>query len=99
MHMNQSPHPPSAMGRALGSLARAAIVLFGMLLTLGALMLGMALAAGVLLWALLRGRRPGSVSMRWRNTAMTPRPRSAPSGEVVDAQVREIVEVDPPTQR
>ncbi len=86
------------MGRVLGSLARAAIVLFGVLLTLGALLLGMALAAGVLLWALLRGRRPGPVSMRWRNTAMTPRPRT-PSGEVVDAEVREVVEVDPPTQR
>lgn len=87
------------MGRALGSVARAAIVLFGMLLALGALMLGMALAAGVLLWALLRGRRPAPVSMRWRHAPVAPRTRNVPSGEVVDAEVREVVEVDPPPQR
>jgi hypothetical protein len=72
--------------------------LFGVaLLMLGALLLGLLLAVGLLLWALLRGRRPGSVNLRWG--AMPGRRGfgrpvdAASTAEVVDVQVREVQEL------
>ncbi|HMO47295.1 MAG TPA: hypothetical protein PKB14_14835 [Rubrivivax sp.] len=69
---------------------RAALIVGGMLLMLGALILGLMLATGVMLWALVRGRRPAAVDLRW--SAMR-RPASfgqQPQGEVIDVPVREI---------
>jgi hypothetical protein len=80
----------------LSAVLRTVLVIFGMLLMLGALLLGLVLATGVVLWALLRGRRPGPVNLRW---GYMPRPRGfgqKPSGEVVDVQAREV---DGPTLR
>lgn len=67
-------------------------------------LLGLALGFLLLLWSLLRGRKPalrfqfGSQSMDWRRdwqrfrrgpTAQTPPPRSTP-GDVIEGQAREI---------
>ena len=80
----------------LSAVLRAVLVAGGMLLMFGLLLLGVVLAGGVVMWALLRGRRPGPVNLRWRTM---PRARGfgpRPDGEVVDVQVREV---DGPTQR
>jgi len=64
------------------------------LLMIGALLLGLVLATGVVVWSLLRGRRPGPVNLRWGRM-----PRAAGfgrqggadmPGEVVDVLVREV---------
>ena len=86
-----SPSPaPSLLQRMLASIVRFVLVLGGMLLMAGALLLGMVVATGVVIWALLRGRRPGPVNLRW---GTMPRPRGfgpPAGGEVVDVQVREV---------
>lgn len=92
---HMSPHPastvpPSLPQRMLWALLRFVLVIGGMILMLGALLLGLVLASGVVLWALLRGRRPGPVNLRW---ASMPRPRgfgTRATGEVVDVQAREV---------
>lgn len=95
---------PSPLQHLLGSVLRIVLIAGGMLLMLGALLLGLMLASGVVLWALLRGRRPGPVHLRWGSM---PRPRGfgrRPAGEavgaadadVVDAKVLREVEGPPP---
>jgi hypothetical protein len=85
---------PSLLQRVLGPILRFVLVIGGMLLMAGALLLGMVVATGVVIWALLRGRRPGPVNLRW---GTMPRPRgfgrpgtSETVGEVVDVQAREV---------
>lgn len=81
---------PSLLQRVLAPIVRFVLVLGGMLLMAGALLLGMVVATGVVIWALLRGRRPGTVNLRW---GTMPRPRGfgrPASGEVVDVQAREV---------
>jgi hypothetical protein len=79
------------MQRLLAAVLRPVLVIGGMLLMLVALLVGMVLATGVLVWALLRGRRPGPVNLHW---GRMPRARgfgTAPGrGEVVDVQAREV---------
>lgn len=92
-----SAAPRSVLQRLLRPLLRFALVVAGALLMFAALLLGLVLAGGVVLWALLRGRRPGPVHLRWGTTM--PRPPGfgrPPCGEVVDVQVREV---DGPTLR
>ena len=82
--------PPPLLQRIWDTLLNAVLLAGGMLLMLGALLLGLLLATGVLLWALLRGRRPGPVNLHW---GRMPRPRGfgpRPGGEVVDVQAREV---------
>lgn len=96
-----SPHlsstaPLSLPQRLLSALLRFALIIGGTILMIGALLLGLVLASGVVLWALLRGRRPGPVNLRWGGM---PRPRGfgpRTTGEVVDVQAREV---DGPTLR
>lgn len=82
---------PSRLQRVLAAVLRPLLVIGGMLLMLGALLLGLVLATGVVLWALLRGRRPGPVNLRWgrmpRGRGFGPAPGH---GEVVDVQAREV---------
>lgn len=57
---------------------------------IGALLLGLVLTVGIVLWALLRGRRPGPVNLRW---GYVPRARGfgRPMRDgVVDVQAREV---------
>jgi len=91
MNAYSSPSPaPSLLQRVLGPIVRFVLVIGGMLLMAGALLLGMVVATGVVIWALLRGRRPVPVNLRW---GTMPRPRGfgrAATGEVVDVQAREV---------
>lgn len=77
----------------LGAL-RIARALLGLALFGGAVLLALALALGVLIWALFRGRRPVAVRSVWRQaTARQPfgRRNAAQGGaEVVDVEAREV---------
>jgi len=89
-----APSNPSLWQRSVTALLRIALVLSATALMIGALLLGMVVATGVVLWALLRGRRPGPVHLRWGRMPRTGgfgRPgRSDRAAEVVDVQAREV---------
>jgi hypothetical protein len=92
--MLESTPAPSLWQRLLSSLLGVLALVGATLMMVGALLLGLLLALGVMLWALLRGRRPGAVNLRWgtmpgrRGFGRPADP--APPGEVVDVQVREL---------
>ena len=94
--MPVSPNP-SLGQRTVSALLRVVLLISATVLMIGAMLLGLVLASGVVLWALLRGRRPGPVNLRWghmpRARGFAQRP---PRGEVVDVQAREV---DGPTLR
>jgi hypothetical protein len=84
----------SFLGAFLGIL----FAIVGFVLMVGAVLLGLAVAVGALLWSLLRGKRPAPVRFEWRQaTARAWRPASGrpPSDEVVDVEVREIPDAKP----
>jgi hypothetical protein len=89
-----TPSSSSWLQRLGASVLRLVLVLGAMLLMLGMLVLGILVATGVVLWALLRGRRPGPVNLRWGPMPRPPGFRRTPPGEVVDVQAREVD--DPP---
>jgi hypothetical protein len=79
----------SFLGVFLGVL----FAIVGFVLMLGAVLLGLLVAGGALIWALVRGKRPGPVRFEWRQaTARAWRPGSGrpPADEVVDVEMREI---------
>jgi hypothetical protein len=80
----------SPLGRAGMALLRTALAIGAMLLMLGAMLLGLVLASGLLLWALVRGRRPPAMNMRWGQAAVRRGFQRPPAGEVVDVQAREV---------
>lgn len=88
----RSAAPTSLLG-GLAKLARAllkiAVGLFGLVLLLGALMLGLMLAVGIVIWARLRGRSvaPGVFNAAFARARRRP---VASAGEVVDVEVREV---------
>lgn len=90
------PVSPGPLQRLLSAIVRFTLVIGGMLLMLGALMLALVLAAGVMLWALLRGRRPEPVSLHWSTLRRPPGFGRHPGAEVVDVQVREVDGPNPP---
>jgi hypothetical protein len=71
-----------------------AVALFGALLMVGALLLGLVVGLGLVIFALLHGRRPQRVPFIWRKGEWPGRSRSvstpAGAGEVVDIEVRVI---------
>jgi hypothetical protein len=72
------------------ALLRLLLLVVGAVLGLFALAFGLLLTAGVISWALLRGRKPVRVqSFRWQGMA---RPGRAPAGEVVDIEAHEVRE-------
>ena len=96
--------PPSSSGFAragssfLGAFLGILFAIVGFVLMVGAVLLGLAVAVGALLWSLLRGKRPAPVRFEWRQaTARAWRPASGrpPSDEVVDVEVREIPDAKP----
>lgn len=98
--MNQ----PSTAGLArtgpgiLGVLLGVLFAIVGFVLVIGALLLGLVVAAAAAIWSLLRGRRPALVRFEWRRaTARAWRPASGrpPSDEVVDIEAREITDAAP----
>lgn len=93
-----SPARPGRSGPGfLGALLGIVFAIFGFVLMVGAVLLGLALAAGALAWSLLRGRRPAPVRFEWRRaTERAWRPGSGrpASEEVVDIESRVVA--DPP---
>jgi hypothetical protein len=97
-----TPPPSSGFTRAgssfLGAFLGVLFAIVGFVLMVGAVLLGLAVAVGALLWSLLRGKRPAPVRFEWRQaTARAWRPASGrpPSDEVVDVEVREIPDAKP----
>jgi hypothetical protein len=66
------------------------LALIAMLIVVGALMVGIVVACGSVLWAVLRGRRPGPVNLRWGAARRARAPWRRPAGEVVDVLAREV---------
>jgi hypothetical protein len=89
---------PSRLG-GLAQLARMllrlALGLVGFVLLLGALMVGLVLALGIVIWARLRGRKaaPGVFTAAFHKARRRP---AAFTGDVVDVQVREVPDVPSP---
>jgi hypothetical protein len=86
--------------RAVGAVAAGVFALAGLLLMLGALLVGAAAAGGLLLWARLRGRTPAPVTFGWRHTqwqrrgaAGTADGRRGDASDVVDVEVTEVREI------
>lgn len=97
--MSASSSVPSLLQRMLGALVGFVVVVGGTLLMLAALLFGLLLAGGVVLWSLLRGRRPAPMNLHWGTMPRPPRfgrRTGEPAGEVVDVQAREV---DGPTRR
>jgi hypothetical protein len=87
----------SASANPLQAAWRVLRALLGLAMLAGMLLVGLAVATGLIAWALIRGRRLQSVRNAWPR-GMRPvwrsgeTPRHAPTGEVVDAQVvREVI--------
>lgn len=82
------------LGRGVAAgLLRVAVLVFGALAALVAVATGLALAIGLVLGSLLRGRRPLPPKVFVR------RPRSGPTravAEVIDVPVREVRGSEPP---
>ncbi len=76
------------LGRGIADgLMRLGLLVFGVLAALVAVVTGLALAVGLMLWSLLRGRRPSP------SKVFVVRPRAArqvPPAEVIDVQAREL---------
>jgi len=80
----------SVWRRGTTSLLRIVLLVGATLLMIGALLLGLVLATGVVLWALLRGRRPGPVNLRWGRMPRAGAFYRQSDADVVDVQVREV---------
>jgi hypothetical protein len=84
--------PPSLLARIAGVALTIVLAIFGFVLMLSALVAGLLLAAGAVVWALLRGRRPGPVNLRWKMARKPGQRAPARGGEVIDIEVREVDE-------
>lgn len=87
-----APPGASPLTRAGLAVLRVLLAVFGLLLMLGAVVVGIFAAAGLVVWTLVRGRRPGPVNLRWRTAGMPGTARRQPPGEVVDIEAREVAE-------
>jgi len=76
--------------RTVAALLRAALLISATVLMIGAMLIGLVLASAVVLWALLRGRRPGPVNLRWGRMPRAGGFDRPVGGEVVDVQAREV---------
>jgi hypothetical protein len=88
--MMQAPAHPSLWQRTVSALLGTVLALCAVVLVIGALLLGLVLASGIVLWALLRGRRPGPVNLRWGGMPGARGFGRPEGGEVVDVQAREV---------
>lgn len=85
------------LARVFAALAATLLAIAGLVLMVGALLVGAAVAGGLYLWARLRGRPLGQASFAWRHAAARqaqpgergPAGRSR-SAEVVDVEVTEV---------
>jgi hypothetical protein len=76
-----------------GALLRVVLGVLGIFLMLGALLAGAMLAMGLLLWALVRGRRlpPGAFSAAFQRTRGFRRDTGA-AGPVIDVEARVVAD-------
>jgi len=88
--MNQNVDFSSPLARVTAVVVGTVLALMAMLIVVGALMLGLVFASGSVLWALLRGRRPGLVNLRWGAARGARAPWRPPAGDVVDVLAREV---------
>ena len=93
--MTPTPAAPSLLQRIGSTLLGIVLALSAAVLMIGAVLIGLVVAGGIISWALLRGRRPAPVNLRWGMPRRTGFGRPA-QGEVVDVQAREV---DNPTLR
>ena len=73
----------------LRSLLRLGFVCAGFVLMLGALLAGLLLVSSLVVWSLLRGRRPAAGVLRSAFERSRRRAAEAP-GQVIDVEVREV---------
>ena len=92
-----STHPSGPLQGIAATVLRIALGLAGFVLALGALFIGLVLSAGLIVWALIRHRKP--VAQLFRQRAFrarggfhpaAPSRQQAPRGDVVDVAVREV---------
>lgn len=91
-----STHPNGPLQGIAATVLRIALGLAGFVLALGALFIGLVLSAGLIVWALIRHRKP--VAQLFRQRAFMARGgfrpaharHPAPRGDVVDVAVREV---------
>ena len=92
-----STHRNGPLQGIAATVLRIALGLAGFMLALGALFIGLVLSAGLIVWALIRHRKPVGQLFRERAAmarggfrAAAPAWRPSPRGEVVDVAVREV---------
>ena len=87
-----APTPLGFLSRLFRAVLKLALGLVGFVLLLGALLVGLTLALGIVIWARLRGRQaaPGVFRAAFQQAR---RRTPMPVGEVVDVEVREVPEV------
>jgi hypothetical protein len=93
-------HPLATLGRLATAVGRAvlrlALLALGLLLVMGALLVATVLAAGAVVWALVRGRRPQVAVLRTRLQQASRAARKGAGmpggtrGDVIDVEVREL---------
>lgn len=84
------PGSPRLAGALLRQVLRVVMLVLGAVLTLVLFALGLLLALGLVVWALLRGRRPVvAQAFTWHRARAASRPASA---DVVDIDAREVHE-------
>ena len=100
---------PTMLQTLMNTLLRTLLAIGGVLLLLISVVVGTVLAAALVVWALMRGRRPANVRFRWQGGGRPfggqhGGPSGAPSdtpfgrrppGEVVDVEVRELPDRPP----
>ncbi|MBX3624906.1 MAG: hypothetical protein KF892_07840 [Rhizobacter sp.] len=87
------------MSRLLSALLRLVLVAVGLVFGLLAVVFGLVLAFWLIVWSLLRGRKPQV--KRFRMNPSNPfgggmGGRRAPAGDVVDIEAREVPDTPPP---
>jgi Flp pilus assembly protein TadB len=94
----ESPRTRSLWKSAVLGVVRLAVALVAVVVMLGVLLMGLLLAMGLVVWSLLRGRRPaqGLFSTSFRRA----RQRSPwAEGTVIDIEAREVPEPHKPEER
>jgi Flp pilus assembly protein TadB len=82
---------PAFVSRVVSALLRLVLVAVGLVFGLMALLAGLVLALWIIVWSLLRGRKPQVRRFRMKPTsAFGGMGRRAPQGDVVDIQAREV---------
>jgi hypothetical protein len=84
-----------AAGAVVRTLMGLVLAASALVVMLGALLVAVVLTVGLVIWSLLRGRRPAAGVFN-ASFQRARRSRSAPIGEVVDVEVREVPEGPPP---